>query len=276
MTLTTTETAVDAKVACLEEDEQFYFVTSEYRDQTNVLALAANVEADTRLYFVALADQNILTALVDSPADSFGLLKNSSYERTHGLFSDEATTSYPELAEIGKFTTTEVGTIDWYAKSIGVSASKNPATGKNLSSTHQNYLISRNASAIVPEGGVNILKMGYTFSGHKIGEIHFRDFYASRLKEGFQSWRINKNKIPYDQTGIDSAESVFRSVTERYVSTQDRPHAIQSYVTNFPRREDVSFNDIANNVLNASATIYLTGSIFTVVLDGVLTYDAEF
>lgn len=277
MTLTASETIVEAKAAITEEDSDYYFTTSQYRDSTNVLALANAVEAEERMYFVASGESASLGVLPDSPTDVLGLLKAENLSRTATLFHHTAASGeYPELSYIGRFCTYEPGTIDWYAKNLGISVSLNPLTGTRVSSTQQNNLQARNASAVVLEGGQPIIKMGYVVDGEKIDNIRFRDFYAARLREAYQNWRINSNKIPFDQIGIDSAESVFRSVSERYVSTPDRPHAITSYVTNFPRREDVSFADVSAGTLRAQATVYLTGSIFTVVLDGVLTYDAEF
>lgn len=276
-TLASTETPSAALAACDTEDNNFYFVTSQYRSETEVLALAASVSASERMYFVGLAEQGALTPLTDSPTDIGGKLEGFGYDRVVGLFHESAATDYPELGYIGRFCTSEPGTIDWYAKTIsGLGASKDPSTGKFLSGTLQNYILERSMNAIVKEGGVAVVKMGKTFSGQNIDTVWFRDFYAARLREGYQSWRINNNKIPYDQNGIDSAENVFRTVTERYVSTRERPHAIMSYRPHFPRRENVAFNDIANGVLKAAATVYLTGSILTVVLDGVLTFDAEF
>lgn len=275
--ITSSESIVEAKAAITEEDPDYYFVTSQYRDSTNVLAISGAVETEERMYFVASGEVGSLAVLPDTPTDVLGLLVVENGERTATLFHHTAATGeYPELAFIGRFATYEPGTVDWYAKNLGIPLSLNPTTGTRISSTQQNNLIARKASAIVLEGGQPIVKMGYVTTGEKIDNIRFRDFYAARLREGFQNWRINAKKIPYDQIGIDSAEGVFRSVSERYVSTTERPHAIQSYVTNFPRRETVSFSDVSAGILRAQATVYLTGSIFTVILDGVLTYDAEF
>lgn len=274
--LTATETAVEAKNNVAAVDPEFFWVTSEFKDQTNVLALAADTEAEERIYAVSLADTDSLEALLDPTTDTSGLLKDAGYQRTFGVFHQDAD-DFPELAIIARFTYDEPGTIDWYAKTIpGFGVSRNPDTGSALTTTELTALSDRNVNYIVSEGGLAIFKKGITFSGNTLMEVVFRDFYAARLREGFQTWRINKKRIPYTQRGIDSAENVFRSITERYVSTEDRPHAIEDYVPKFPTIDEVSFSDKSAGILTASADIYMAGAIFSVVMNGTLTYNNSF
>lgn len=276
-TVFATESSVQAYEACKDEDEDFYFVASQLKNEVEVMPLVSAVNADKRFFAISLYEPASFTPLTDSPTDLAGKLRNLNYDNVFTFVHQTATEFASELSVIGRFATREPGTADWYAKVIaGIGATLSPATGKRITSTQQNYLNARNANAIVTEGGQDVFKMGKTSSGQSIDIVWFRDFYAGKLKGGYQSWRINNEKIPYDQAGIDSAESVFKSVTDRYVSTPQRPHAVQSYETRFPRREDVSFNDVASGVLRAQATIYLSGSILTVILDGTLTFDAGF
>lgn len=274
--LTAEETAVQAKNECVAVDPDFYWITYEGKDETNILALAADTSATERRFTTSLSDVSNLTALSELSTDIGAKLKDAGYERVDAIYHHEAD-KFPELAMISEFTTVEPGTKDYYAKSLaGFGYSRNADTLLRLSSTEQDNLIARNMNAIVTQGGINIYVKGLSFSGNQLSNLVFRDFLTARLREAYIAWRVNRNKIPFDQVGIDSAESVFRSVCDRYVSTQQRPHAISTYVPNFPRVEDVSFNDKANGLLRAVATIYLTGSIFSVDLDGILTYDANF
>src|SRR5690606_28226794 len=140
------------------------------------------------------------------------------YERSSGIYHQDAE-NYPELGMIARFAIYEPGTMDYYAKTLpGFGVARNSDTGAILTSSEQAALVSRNVNSIVNEGGQAVFKMGYSFSGNQLLEIVFRDFYAARLTEAFQNWRINKKRIPYNQKGIDSAESVFLGVTERYKS----------------------------------------------------------
>lgn len=274
--LTISETAVQAKNAAEDVDSDFFWVTSELKDETSVLALASDTAATNRHYITSSSDTDSLVAIVGTPTDTLGQLSEFGYERVSAIFHQDDD-RFPELGVISEFTTVEPGTKDYYAKAIeGFGASRNPDTGAKLTSTEQDALIARNVNAIVTQGGVDIFVKGLAFSGNQLSNLVFRDFYVARLNEGYTAWRIARNKIPFDQTGIDSAESVFRTISNRYLSTPERAHAIESYVTNFPRVSDVSFNDKSNGLLRAVATVYLTGSIFTVDLDGVLTYNANF
>lgn len=276
-TFTVTETAVAARQAADGEDADYAFVTSEFRNETEVIALSSDTQATERMYFFTNYDANTLTPEGPIAVDIPAKIKNLSNSRTVWVYGDVNNDTYPELGVIGRFSTKEPGTIDWFAKQIAnAGQSRNPANGRLLNSTEQDYVRSRNGNAFVSEGGIVIFKSGVTITGEKIDNIRVRDFLSARLREGLTNWRINKDKIPYDQVGIDSAQSVVESILQRYVSTPERPHAVSRFELNFPAREQVSFANVAEGLLEATGTIYLTGSIFNVVFDGVVTFDAEF
>lgn len=273
---TASESVLDAHEAAKGEDGDFYFVTSESKLQADVLALAAAVNAEDRMYFVSLGDADILTPLTDVSTDTAAQLSEFNYDKVSWNFS-QLPNNYTELGIIGRFCTYEPGTADWYAKQIaGYPVSRDPVSGWKLNNTQKTYIQQRAGNYVETEGGIDVYKKGVTTSGQQIGIVWFRDFYKARLVEGIQNWRINRVKVPYDQPGIDAAENVVRQVTEQYVSTAERPHAVQRFVTRFPRRQDVSFANLAAGHLQGSITIYLTGSIFTVELDGLLTYETDF
>lgn len=274
---TSTESVVQARIAASEEDPDFAFVTSEYRSASEVVALSSDTQATERHYFFANFDNLTLTPLTSTSTDIPAQIQALGNNRTAWVFGDPTVDNYPELGVIGRFSTYEPGTVDWYAKVIaGAGVSRNPLTGKALTSTEQDYVRARDGNAFVSEGGIVIFKDGITITKQTIDNSRFRDFLAARLREGITNWRINKLKVPYTQAGIDSSQSVVDAILQNYVSTPDRVHAIQRYTLLFPRRNRVSRANLVNGLLEASGTVYLAGSILNVIFDGVITFDADF
>lgn len=276
-TFTTTESVVQARQSASDEDSDFAFVTSEYKTQSEIVSLSSDTQATERLFAFSSFDPLVLTPLLTSSTDTPAVIHNLGNDRTFWVFGDNLASEYPELGVIGRFSTYEPGTVDWYAKVIaGAGISRNPLTGKALTSTEQDYVRARDGNAFVSEGGIVIFKDGITITKQTIDNSRFRDFLSARLREGITNWRINKLKVPYTQACIDSAQSVVDAILQNYVSTPDRVHAIQRYTLLFPRRNRVSRANLVNGLLEASGTIYLAGSILNVIFDGVITFDADF
>lgn len=276
---TTTETAAATLQAIEAVDNDFYFVAAHDHTQAFVLAMAAAMEARTKLYFVGIQEQVGIEALTVPAAagDTLGKLKDLNYFRTSGWFHHLADTAFPEMAFIAVAAPSDPGTKIWASNRVsGVAASQDPATGLVLSQTQKNNLEARNANLIANVGGVTITRLGKVAADEFIDVVRNRDFLEARITEGLQNKQINAPVIPYTDPGINEIRSVVTSVLNRSVSTPTIPNILQDtnpYTTNFPRSADVSFADRQSRVLNASFTAFLAGAIQITNITGTLTFD---
>lgn len=275
-----TETAADMMTAISAVDDDFYFVSSDDKSASFVTAMAADIEAKTKLYFVSTDDVESIAALTD-PVDAndiLGLLQESNYYRTVGLFHQDAATEFPEMAFVGIGAPKEPGTLTWANQKVaGIGASEDPATSLNLSYTQKNNLSTRNANFITPVGGIDIFREGKTMGGERIDIMRSRDLLVARITEAFQNKLINSDKVTYDDNGINEMRNVLESTLSRYVSTETAPNILQAnnpFTTTFPKSKDVPFATKASRVLNASFVAYLAGAIEVMVITGTLTLDA--
>src|SRR5690606_35533313 len=121
--------------ACEDVDNDFYWVTTEFKDESNILALAANTEATLRHYVSSLSSVDNLVAIGSPPSDTYGKLDELGYERSSGIYHQDAD-NYPELGMIARFAIYEPGTMDYYAKTLpGFGVARNSDTGAILTSS---------------------------------------------------------------------------------------------------------------------------------------------
>ncbi len=275
---TTSETAAEVMAEITSIDDDFYFVTAHDHTEAFVLAMAADVEARTKVYFVSNGDAAAIGTLGDPPTDILGKLYDGSYFRTVSLFHQDADTEFPECEFVGKGAPFDPGTITWANKQVGgVAVSRDPSTGKKLSQTQLDNLAARNANMITTVGGVDIVREGKVVGGEWLDVIQSRDLLVARITEALQTKLISVGKVPYTDSGINSLRNVVETVLDRYVSTNVRPNILQEnnpYETDFPPAVDMSFTDKANRTYTASFKAYLAGAIQIVAIQGVLTYDA--
>lgn len=274
-----TEAAADVLAAIEAVDTDFYVITTYDHTSSFVLAMAAAVEARSKLYFASSQAQAILSAFTQSSTDLFAMLTDLNYFRTVTLFHHTADTTYPETAFVGKCLPFDPGTITWANKQLaGVAASRDPSTNLLLSDTQQGWLADRNANLIQVVGGLSITREGKVVAGEWIDIIQSRDLLVARITEAYQNFLINSGKVPYDDIGINATHSVLISVLSRYVTTKTQPNILRSedpFETTFPRAADVSAEDKAARVLNASFVGHLAGAIHVVNINGTLTIATE-
>jgi hypothetical protein len=279
VSVASTETASAVIAAVEEETTDFYYVTAHDHTETFVLAMAAAIEARSKVYAVSIGTVGSIAALADPATDILGKLAAGEYFRTIGMFHQNADTSFPECAYVGVGAPRQPGKITWSHKRLaGVSVSAHPTTGKKLSASEKNALADRNANFVEDVGGVAITREGKVVAGEWIDVITSRDLLVARITEAYQSKFINTPKVPYTDSGINSLRGVLTTTLNRYISNESTPNILDEanpYTTNFPKAADVPFNDKANRVLNASFKCYLAGAIHVAFLDGSLTYQAN-
>jgi len=280
LTYTVTESAPTALQEIIDEDNDFYFITTHERTQAFILAMAAEAEARKKLYFFAVSEAEGIAALEDpvNANDTLGKVADLGYIQTSGSFyQDDA--AYYECGLVGKGAPYNPGTITWDNQRVaGFTDTKDPATGKSLSTTQKNNLVVRNASFTEDVGGLTITRNVKTAAGEWVDVVRSKDFLIARITEAYQNKLINSNKISYTNSGINEMRSVLSTTLDRYINKPESPNILDEdnpYELDFPRAEDVSFADKSARVLNASFTGYLAGAIHVVNIQGILTLNAS-
>lgn len=276
---TTTETPADILNNISEEDDDYYFIATNDHSDTFVMAMAAQVEARTKEYFVALQDSTNLGAYSEVATDTMSKLAQNEYNRTTAWYHHEANTTFPEMAFISVAAPADPGKKVWGDNKVAtVSASKSITTGLPLNETAKNNLVAKNANFTETVGGIVITRQGTVASGNWIDEIRDRDFLEARTKEALQDLLIRTPKLPYTNAGIARVENVLASTYSRYVETETQVNILEAgtpYVISLPRRKDVPFSDITARTLNGQVTLYLTGAILVINIVGSATYNAQ-
>lgn len=274
-TYTSTEVAGDALSAIEAVDNDFYFITAHDHTETFVLAMAAAVEARSKLYFTSNQDQAGLVALADPAVDTLGKLFELNYFRTAAIYHHEADTKFTECAFVGRGAPEDPGSITWANQQLAGVSTSSDSSGLDISATQQINLVAREVNFIQNVGGVDITRQGRVSGGEWIDVIRSRDLLEARLTEAYQNQLINAPKIPYTDSGINSLRSTASSVLSRYVTTETNPNILEEndpFTLDFPRARDVSFADKAARTFNGSFTARLAGAIHIVTVNGTLTY----
>lgn len=277
--LTDSYTATEVAATCLSAveavDNDFYFITTHDHTEAWVLAMAAAVEARSKLYFMSTADTATIATLAVPATDILGKITDLNYYRTVGMYHNTADTSFPECAWIGRCGPEDPGTITWAnMKLAGVSAPLG-AGGLVLTATEELNLSARNANFVQTVGGIDITRQGQVMGEEWIDVIRGRDLLEARITEAYQNLLINAGKIPFTDSGINMVRSVLTTVLTRYTETPSSPNILEAgdtYTIDFDLAKDVSAGDKAARTFNGSFTAYLSGAIHVVTVTGSLTY----
>lgn len=274
---TTVETAPAVLAAIRQENDSFYVVMASDHTETFVLAMAAEVEALKKVYFVSIGNSNALGALVEPAIDIPGKLEQLDYFRTSVLFKEDADTNFPETTYVSRFITKQPGTTDWEVKQLpGVGVSRNPTTLIPLTDTQKNNLDTRNVAFVETVAGENVVRGGKVSSGEWIDTITSRDLLEARLSEALILKRILTDKTPMSNPGIVALRSVVETTANRYVETDTQPNILEKglpYELTFPRREQLAPADVIAGNYTASGKFYLSGAIRVFTLNADLTYN---
>lgn len=273
-TYSSIETASEVMSAISEEDNDFYFVTAEDHTQAFVLALAADVEARTKLYFTSSQESASLGVYnAGASTDTLGKLRDLGLFRTKGMFSDTANTTYPECAYVGYNAPFLAGSVTWTNLNIALPAAKDPVTGFTLSTTQKSNLDNRNAAFVEIKGGLNILRGGKVAGGERVDIIRGRDNLDSDLDVAYTNLLVSQqgSKVPYNDEGITALEAVCSGVLTRYVT---RNFINSNFKVSFPRIDKVPTSDKQARQYNLGKfSAELTGAIEFVSINGTLALD---
>lgn len=206
----TTETYAQGLAAVIAASNDWYILAADTKSQANILAMAAIIEAQKKIYFASSADAGIISP--GSTTDVGYLLDAGNYDRTVLVYSPNAATEHPEAAWLGGQIVEVPGSNTWAFKSA------NGVTATKLSGTAEAALKAKNVNYFTTIAGADIFLNGVTSKGSWIDEVIFVDWLYARIQEQVFYRIINKKKIPFTAAGATIIGAEIRSVLSQGVA----------------------------------------------------------
>lgn len=253
------ETWADALTAIKNYDNNWYGLVVTSRVAADILAVAAWVETERKVYSAASGDAGIIDAGVTN--DIASQLQDLSRDRTFLHYSASAD-EYPDAAWLGKMLPTDPGSATWMFKTLSGIV---PA---NISESQTLALLAKNCNLSQVIGGVKITREGKVASGEFIDIIVGLDWFHARLTERIYGMLVRRPKVPYTDAGLASIEAQikaqFRDAVTVGLANGDEP-----LLLTIPKARDIDTNLKAiRRVEGIKFCFTLAGAIHSVEVQG--------
>jgi hypothetical protein len=238
------------------EDDDFYGVLMTSASTLEIVALAAAVEADRKIFLAQTSDSDVLSDTAGNVAET---LNTAGYNRTSLIWNLD-NFSYAQAAWMGRLFPKNPGEATWAFKSLaGVSFDV-------LSDTQISNLEASEANHYTRTKGLSMTLQGTMASGRFIDITRGIDWLTVRMQERILQLLANSDKIPYTQSGITALENEVRAQLAEAASNNV---ITENFTVTPPNVDDVSAANKAARVLgdlDFSAT--LAGAIHSVTING--------
>lgn len=250
----------------VQVNDDWYFLintrrTTEAEQLQDIAQSAAFVEARLKMYFYAIDQASMLTAV---STDIGSVLNTLAYERSVNKYSADQE-NYPEAAWIGRVAPETPGSVNWnFQQLVGI-------IPDSLNSTEIANLRSKKINAFETIAGVNVISFeGWVASGEFIDTIRGSDKLQTRMAERIFTLLVNAKKVPYTNKGIAAIENEIRA--ELQISVDEGFLVPDSIVVTVPDIDSVPSADKAERFLNGmSFSADLAGAINKVSIIGTLS-----
>lgn len=253
------ESWADAYTAVKAENDTWFAMVASTHVKADVLALAALVSADKKVYFTSTQETDVLT----NSADNIGAqLKALGYDQVSWRYGANADTQFPEAAWVGSQLTYTPGANTWEFKQLeGVTVDK-------LTTTQRDNIAANNGSYYTTVGGVNITRNSKMANGKWVDQKIIELWTEARMQESVFGMLIRKPKVPMTDAGITLVEAQMRSVLSQGIDNG----AFASYVINVPRAADIPANQKAQRIAgDFKFNAVLANAIHKVVIVGTVS-----
>lgn len=197
-----TESWSASVVEVQNDNDTWYALAIESHNTLDVLEVAGVIEAKKKIFGTSSSAVDIKGV---TDADLFSQLQALGYQRTFGMFSNDADTQFPECAWIGFQLQEQPGSNTWAYKNLtGVTVSK-------LSDTESVNIKAKNGNTYESIGGQSVTVGGKMFGGEFIDVMVFVDWLEARMTERLWFRMANSKKIPYTAAGATIIESEIRA-----------------------------------------------------------------
>jgi len=260
--------------AILDEDSAWYGLVLTERVKQAQLDAAAWTEANDRLFITATDEADVLNAGVTT--DLLSVLKNTRYYRTAALFHTNAATEYPDAAWAARVFTIQPGAETWALKGL---ASVTPSP---LTATQKQTVVNKGGNTFeFYQAQVALTNPGKVSAGEWIDVIRFRDWLKDVIQVNMTQMMINRDKVPYTDSGIQLCVNNLRKSLQEGVNVggiapdelDANGNTVPGFVITFPRSVELAPSIKASRVLSLGFTARLAGAIHVVEITGALAYE---
>jgi hypothetical protein len=265
-TITASDTVTNDLDAISNENDDWYALSYTLRTQAVVEAIAAWVEARTKIFGTASDDPVIINSAPGTDITSIAaVLNQAGYTRTFVMYHDDADSDFPECAWFGKTLPTTPGSITWKFKTLA------SITYSNLTTTQSSNARNKQCNTYEYIGGVGVTREGVMASGEFIDIIRGIDWLTARIQEYVYALLVNSPKVPYTDAGIASVEAEVRRALEQGVSNNFIAPDPE-YTVTVPKASTVSpANKAARLLQDVAFNATLSGAIHAVEINGIVS-----
>lgn len=215
---------------------------------------------------------------VDTTSIAF-LFKSGSNERAVTFYKSDAATKFTDAAFLGKILPLEAGTYTGAFKTLL------GETIDVLTDTQAKNVKDKNANTYEEVASRNIVQNGTTGTGEFADIIVFEDTLINDIQTDLFILLVNTLKISYDDSGINTVNSILKNTLLGHQSIEGRPRGITidsfdpitnartgGFSTTVPLASSVPTVDKGNRVLNnVEFTAFVSGAVHKIVINGILT-----
>lgn len=253
-------------------DPAFYGVAVDTRTTANVIKVADWCEARIKLFGTSSRSSDITNQSVSN--DLFSQLQAKNLFRTFGVWSSKPD-AYPEVAWMSKMLTMAANPVDgwpnWALKNLAVDVDIIDPTSQTTIWKKGGNTFERYTDNFQTAGeGLALTNQGKVFANEWIDVIVARDFVADRIQKDQVTMMINKDVVPYTDTGIAMHEAQL-SASFRYLRDRlkivapdeydENDQLIPSFTITAPRRSTISDATVASRKVQLQAKARLAGAI---------------
>ena len=257
---TTLATDLDAIVL---EDDEWYALYTLYNSEAYVLAAAAWVESQMKIY---VADTNETNAIILAAGGSDLLqdLDTANRARTAGIYHGDPSEMIG-AAWLGRCLPLDPGSETWKFKTLaGISADQ-------LTATHRTNLLAKDANGYYDVAGVSMTFEGTTSDGDYIDVQRGLDWLTDDMTKAVFGALAGANKIPYTDAGVAVIENEVRGSLKRAIGRGILAGDPEPVIT-VPLVADVASVDKTARLLpDVKWSATLAGAIHKVNISGVVS-----
>jgi hypothetical protein len=260
--------------AIADEDQSWYGLVMVERVKQTQLDAAEWTEANNRLFITATDEADVLNAGVTT--DLLSVLKNTRYYRTAALFHTNAATEYPDAAWAARVFTIQPGAETWALKGL---ASVTPSP---LTATQKQTVVNKGGNTFeFYQSQVALTNPGKVSAGEWIDVIRFRDWLKDTIQVNMTQMMINRDKVPYTDSGIQLCVNNLRKSLQEGVNVggiapdelDANGNTVPGFVITYPRSVELAPSIKASRILSLGFTARLAGAIHVVEITGALAYE---
>jgi hypothetical protein len=247
-------------------NDNWYGLILTDRTVAAVLSASTWTQSESKIFGTASNDPNIINQIVGVDTTSIAAqLQNLNRSRSFVMYHQDALTTYPEAAWMGRVLPETPGSETWkFKKLTGIAYS-------NLTTTQSTNVLNKNANTYEFIGGVGITQNGTTSAGEFIDIIRGQDWLISVIQTNVFFTLVNSPKVPYTDAGIMTIQSQVQKalqlgVDNNFLTNNPAP------ITTVPLAVNCSPVDKAARILrNVNFTATLAGAIHVVKISGTVS-----